>query len=184
MRCRSTHLRGGDFAGRLCRQVMCDRSRSRSGSLFARQRAFAIERQTYVDPGALADAAANVDFAAVQPHQSFDDRQTETGAAMTAVIGSARLKVRLADAGQIFFVDADAVVFDNEVYGAGFRVRADGDFTAAIGKADRIGEEIEQDLTERALVGDHFRQLAAAVIFPAPRPPRWPATPRGRSNRQ
>ena len=55
-----------------------------------------------------------LDLAAVQPHQALDDGKSETGAAVAAVVGGARLKVRLADAREIFVADADAVVLDHE----------------------------------------------------------------------
>ena len=84
------------------------------GDRYCRPRALAIERQAHGDAGALADPAADVDFAAVQPHQTLDDGKSETGAAVAAVIGARGLKIRLADARQIFVADADAVVLDHE----------------------------------------------------------------------
>ena len=53
-------------------------------------------------------------LAAVQPHQALDDGKPQAGAAVAAVIGGARLKVRLADPRQILVADADAVVLDHE----------------------------------------------------------------------
>ena len=84
---------------------------------------------------------------------------------MTTVVGGACLKVRLANARHIFFIDADAVVFDDEGNVSRFRASANRDFAATIGKADRVGQQIEQDLIERALVGDHFRKLAGRHFF-------------------
>src|SRR5262249_41739750 len=70
-------------------------------------RAFAIDREPHAHAGALADAAGDVEIDAVQPHQSFDDRQSETGAAMPAIVRCARLEIRLADAGEVLLVDSD-----------------------------------------------------------------------------
>ena len=45
-----------------------------------------------------------------------------------------------------------------------FGARADRDRAAAIGEADRVRQQIEQDLVERALVGDHLRQIVGASL--------------------
>ena len=103
----------GTFLWRLAGE-MRERNRHSQRPGFGQSHTFAIDRQPDAHAGALADAAADVDFAAMQPHQAFDDRQSEAGSAMAAVIGGARLEIRLADAGEIFLVDADAVVFDHE----------------------------------------------------------------------
>ena len=65
----------------------------------SRRCALAIERQAHGHARTLADPAVDVDLAGVQAHQPLDDGKSETGAAVAAVVGSARLKVRLADAG-------------------------------------------------------------------------------------
>jgi len=83
-----------------------------NGLFLRRSCPLAIERQAHRDPRALADPAADVQFAAVQPHQAFDDGKSEAGAAMTAIVRSTGLKVGLADARQILVTDADAVVLN------------------------------------------------------------------------
>src|SRR5262249_47476278 len=92
----------GTFLWRLARRIG-DRSGPRRGPC-PNARAFAIDRQPHAHAGALADAAGDVEIAAVQPHESFDDRQSETGAAMPAIVRCARLEIRLANAGEILLV--------------------------------------------------------------------------------
>ena len=77
-------------------------------------RAFAIDRQAHGHARALAQPAADIHLAAVQPHQALDDRQAEPGAVVAAVVGRARLEERLAEARQIVVADADAGVLDRE----------------------------------------------------------------------
>ena len=108
--------------------------------------------------------AADGQLAAVQPHQALDDGKSEAGAAMAAVVRRARLEVGLADPRQILVADADAVVLDREDDARRFRARADRDLAAAVGEADRVRQEIEQNLVERALVGDHFGKIVGADL--------------------
>src|ERR1700731_3541062 len=72
-----------------------DRTDHALGALFRRPRPLAIERQGNGDAGALADPAADREFAAVQPHQALDDGKAQARTGMAAVIGSAGLKIRL-----------------------------------------------------------------------------------------
>ena len=95
----------------------------------------------------------------MQPHQTFDDGKSKAGAAVTAVVGTARLKIRLADARQILVADADAIVFDRKADLRRLGASADRDRAAAIAETDRVGYQVEQNLVERTLVGDHFRQI-------------------------
>src|SRR6202051_5139743 len=81
-----------------------DRADHAKTALFHRPRPLAIERQANRDAGALADPAADREFAAVPPHQAFDDGKPQTGAAVAAVIGGAGLEIRLADPHQILVV--------------------------------------------------------------------------------
>ena len=125
----------------------------------------AIERQAHRHARPLAHPAADRNLAAVQPDQAFDDGKSEPGAAMAAIVGCARLKVRLADARQIFVADADAIVLDHKADACGLGAGADRDLAAPVGKADRIRQKVEQNLIERALVGDHVRQVAGCRSF-------------------
>src|SRR4051812_9663393 len=61
--------------------------------LFAGRR-FAIEREANRDARSLAEAALDIDAAAVQGNQAFDDRQAEPGAVIRPCVGAARLKER------------------------------------------------------------------------------------------
>ena len=101
----------------------------------------------------------------MQPHQALDDGEPETGAAVAAVVGAAGLKIRLADPRQILVADADAIILDGKGDMRRLGARADRDLAAAIGETDRVGQQIEQNLIERALVGDHFRQIVGRHFF-------------------
>src|ERR1700688_3023878 len=119
-------------------------------AFFHRPRPLAIERQADGDAGALADPAADREFAAVQPHQALDDGEPQARAAVTAVIGGAGLEIRLADPRQILIADANAIVLDHETDVARLGAGGDQNLAAAIGEADRIRQQIAQDLVERA----------------------------------
>src|SRR4029077_19615939 len=80
----------------------------RRGQRLAPPRPLAIEGHAHGDARALAEPAAYRQLAAVKPEQAFDDGETEAGAAVAAVVGRARLKVRFADPRQILAADADA----------------------------------------------------------------------------
>ena len=79
-----------------------------------RHRLFAIERQPHGDARALAEFAFHLDIAAMQADEAFHDGEAETGAVMAAVMAGARLEERIADARQVGFADADAVVLDRD----------------------------------------------------------------------
>ena len=78
----------------------------------AAPRAFAIDRQPHRHPRPLAQPAADIHVAAVQPHQALDDRQAEAGAVVPAVVGRARLEEGLAQPRQVVLADADAGILD------------------------------------------------------------------------
>jgi len=101
----------GTFLWRLAGE-MRERNRHSQRPGFGQSHTFAIDRQPNAHARALAHAAADVEIAAMQSHQPFDDRQSETGAAMSAVIACTRLEIRLADAGEILLVDSNAVVLE------------------------------------------------------------------------
>src|SRR5580693_5847109 len=153
---RACRLRG---AGRLI-HGNDDRADHAKTALFRRPRPLAIERQADRDAGALADAAADREFAAMQPHQALDDGKPQARAGMAAVIGGAGLEIRLADPRQILVADADAAVLDHEADVARLGADADRNLAAAVGAADRVRQQIEHDLVERTLVGDDLRQIA------------------------
>src|SRR5580700_108556 len=153
---RACWLRG---AGRLI-HGNDDRADHAKTALFRRPRPLAIERQADRDAGALADAAADREFAAMQPHQALDDGKPQARAGMAAVIGGAGLEIRLADPRQILVADADAAVLDHEADVARLGADADRNLATAVGEADRVRQQIEHDLVERTLVGDDLRQIA------------------------
>src|SRR5580704_1535605 len=142
-----------------------DRTDHARAALFHRPRPLAIERQADGDAGALADPAADREFAAMQPHQAFDDGQPQTRAAMAAVVGGAGLEIRLADPRQILVADADATVLDHEGDVARLGAGADQNLAAAVGEAERVRQQIEHDLVERTLVGNDLRQIAGHQPF-------------------
>ena len=63
---------------------------------------------------ALAELAFHIDLAAMQGDQALDDRQSEPGAVVAAVIGRARLEERIAEPRQVAFADADAGILDRD----------------------------------------------------------------------
>src|SRR5579862_7407404 len=126
-----------------------DRAEHAKTALFHRPRPLTVERQADGDAGAFADPAADREFAAVQPHQAFDDGKPQARAAMAAVIGDAGLEIRLADPRQILVADADATVLDHEGDVARLGAGADQNLAAAVGEADRVRQQIEYDLVEQ-----------------------------------
>ena len=56
----------------------------------------------------------DVDTAAVQRHQTLDDREAEPGAVVAPVVARSRLEERIADARQIGIADPDAGVRDGD----------------------------------------------------------------------
>src|SRR5580704_19089402 len=91
-----------------------DRTDHAKTALFHRPRPLAIERQGNCDAGAIADPAADREFAAMQPHQTLDDGKPQARAAMAAIVGGAGLEIRLADPRQILVADTDATILDHE----------------------------------------------------------------------
>ena len=83
---------------------------------------------------------------------------------MAAIIGAARLEERLADARQIVVADANAGVLDHDQDIGGFNSGDDGDAPSAIREFHRVGNQIQQDLLERALVGHDFRQVGGQTL--------------------
>src|SRR3954463_9443610 len=63
---------------------------------FERSLPLAIDRQAHGDARPGAEAAADREFAAVQRHQSLDNRQTEAGAVVRPVVGGAHLEEGIA----------------------------------------------------------------------------------------
>ena len=82
---------------------------------------------------------------------------------MAAIVGGARLEERLAQPRQIVFADADAGILDRNRKLAARRARA---LTVTLpprgGELDGVGDEIDQDLVERAAVGDDLGQIRGA----------------------
>src|SRR5580704_18056814 len=165
--------RSRTFLHRACRQHgACrliqrddDRADHADTALSHRPRPLAIEWQTDGDASALAEAAADREFAAVQPHQAFDDGKAQAGAAVAAVVGGAGLEIWFADPRQILVADADATVLDHEGDAARLGAGADQNLAAAVGEADRARQQVEHDLVERTLVGDDLRQIAGHQPF-------------------
>src|SRR5262245_3650052 len=132
---------------------------ARLGNPGAFARAFAIDRQANGDAGALPKPALDANVAAVQRQQALDDRNAEPGAVMAAVVGRARLEERIADARQVLGVDTDARVGNGHRDAAALVARAHRHLAAGIGELDGVGDQVEHDLIERALVGDDVGQI-------------------------
>src|SRR6185437_5244051 len=118
-----------------------------------------IDRQTNRHARAFAEPASNTHFAVVQTDEPFDDRKAETGTIVAAVIGRARLEEGLAQARQIVLTDADAGIFDREHELAVVARGADRDVAVTRRELHCIGNEIDQDLVDRAPVGHDLRQI-------------------------
>src|SRR5437016_1410974 len=117
-------------------------------------------RQAHGDRGAEARPAGDLERAAVQLDQAAADRQAEAGAAVLARERVLDLVEGLADPRQLVRRDADAAVRYGDGEAAALlepRVERDG---AALGRElDRVGQEIEQDLLDRARIGLDRRQV-------------------------
>src|SRR5580658_9343061 len=74
--------------------------------------ALAIERHANDHPRALADPAAHLDVAAMEPRQSFDDGESEPAAVAAARVGAAHLEDRIAEPAEMLGRDPDAGVRD------------------------------------------------------------------------
>src|SRR5262245_51886597 len=93
-----------------------DRKRRGGRLRFGRRRTrlLAIERQADGHARALAERRLHIDLAAMQGDQAFDDRQSEPGAVVPAVIGRPRLEERRTDTRQVGLADADAGILDGD----------------------------------------------------------------------
>src|SRR5450755_2060652 len=121
--------------------------------------ALAIEREPHGHPRALAEAAAHVDFAAMQFHQPLDDGEPEAGAVVGAGMRSAHLEERIAEPAEVLGRNADAGVLHRHHEELAVDRGVDRHGAAAVGELERIGDEVDQYLLHGALVGDDLRQL-------------------------
>ena len=128
-------------------------------------RTIALDRQTHGDARALAEAAADVDLAAVQADEALDDRQAETRPVLAAVIRCIGLEEGLAQARQVGLADADAVILDGDREIRPIAQRADGNGAATLGELDGVGNEVDQDLVEGAAVGRNVGQAVREANF-------------------
>src|SRR4029077_3421841 len=71
-----------------------------------------LEGQPHGDARSLSEPALDIDLAAMQMHQAFDDRQAKTGAVVAAIIGGASLEKCLAQTRQIGLTDAHAGILN------------------------------------------------------------------------
>lgn len=101
----------------------------------------------------------------MQIDQALHDRKTKAGSTLASIIRIAGLKIRLSDAEQILVIDADAVVLDRKRHRRRIGPRTERNRAAALGEADGVGYEIDQDLIERAFVGNDLRQIGARNPF-------------------
>ena len=98
--------------------------------------------------------------AAMQLRQALHQRQAKPRSAGLAVEAVVDLAEGLEDAGQLFGGNAGAVVIDAEFHAAGAADAAgDGDMAAGRGELGGIGNQVQQHLLERALVGHQQRQF-------------------------
>src|SRR5262249_60388954 len=109
----------------------------------------AVHRQAERAARALPQPALDLETPAVQRQQTLDDRQAQAGAVVATVVARSRLEERIPEVRQILRADADPVVLHGDHDSSALRPRADRDPTAPIGELDRVGKEVEHDLTER-----------------------------------
>src|ERR1700691_6175040 len=111
---RGMHRMKRDASRQLARYPAHRGDRAPSRLVSCRSCTLAVQWQAHGDTCALADPAADREFAAVQPHQALDDGEPQPGPAVAPVERGTRLEVRLADARQILIADSDAVILDHE----------------------------------------------------------------------
>src|SRR5215472_4265013 len=107
-RCLARHMEGAGTCEEICGRIRTRRRHpGRRGTHL-----LAIERQPHDDTRSFVEPAADRDLAAVQRHQSLDDRKTEAGPIVPPIVGATRLEERLANPRKILLGDADAAVLD------------------------------------------------------------------------
>ena len=146
--------------------------------------ALAVDRQTHDHARAFADTAADIDVAAMQFHQAFDNGETEPGAFVPPLVASSGLEEGLADARQIHLRNADPGICHFEHDERAFTGRFDIDAAATLGKFDGVGEQVQQDLIHRALIGEYFGHVRLDLPLQRNAGLDSPSTPSGRSSWQ
>src|SRR3974390_1482510 len=119
---------------------------------------FAANRQSHRHAGSFAKPAAYLNVAVVQTDQPFDDGKAKPGAVLAAIVGRIRLEERLAQARQIGFTNTDARILDRDGKVRSIAQGADSHLAAVRRGLDGVGNEVDEDLIERAPVGRHFRK--------------------------
>ena len=127
-------------------------------------------RQRFHDPrlreggdrlGALAELRFQLEGAVVHAHQRLHDRQAEAGALFGALDGDRALAEGREHDRDFLRRNARAVVADREeLAAAGGPADLDRDLAAGRRELDRVGEEVERDLADGALVRPQPRQVA------------------------
>src|SRR4029077_8913804 len=92
------------------------------------------------------------DGAAVKLDQSFDDRKAEAGAAVPRSVAAAF--EALEHSPQLVLGNADALVLDREHHHAAVAPATDADDVTRLGEADRVRQEVIEDLPHARLVRD------------------------------
>ena len=111
------------------------------------------ERQGEVEDGALAGRALDPDGSAHELHEAGTDGEPEAGAAEAARRGGVGLGEAFEDAGEGIGLDADAGVAHFEAEGGrGGRAHVELHVAAGRRELDRVGDEIQQHLTEPVAV--------------------------------
>src|ERR1700682_122044 len=118
----------------------------------------ANQRQAEGHFSALAQAACDIDAAAMQFDQAFDDRQTQSASLVRPIVRGMRLKKRIAELLEVAFGNADSAIGDAQQEFAALDAAPDDDAAVLAAELDRGRDEIEHDLPYRPLVGDNFRE--------------------------
>src|SRR6185436_7373825 len=96
----------------------------------------------------------------------LDDREAETGPTERSAAAGVDAVEALGDAGDMLGRNPLALVGDREVDHRPFRLRRNGDWSAGFAVAERVGDEVVEQLQDLAAVGDDRR---AALLGHAPR---------------
>src|SRR3989441_7271405 len=111
--------------------------------------------QREAEGAAPARLALDPDAAAVQLDQALGQRQPEAGPFLLARVVARSLPELLEDDRLVFLWDADPRVRDGDHDALSVRLCIHGDRAVLLGELHRVGEQVDEDLLHRTLVGGH-----------------------------
>jgi len=114
-----------------------------------------------VDRRADPDFALDAEAPTVAFDDMLDDREAETGPTERSAAAGVDTVEALGDAGDMLGSNPLALVGDREVDHRPFRLCRNGDRSAGFAVAERIGDEVVEQLQDLAAVGGNRRKLIA-----------------------